>query len=602
MNRNPHKSAVEQARFMAQQNVQSDTVLGSLAKSVSFMVDTKHQFVSEKGWLAITPSGTIWLHGKRRAEAPAWTRVMAMAVVCLGFGLVRRQEPHALWELASCLVANRFCNELKLGQLPEDLYYDEPLIPSGGAEALLRQFCVEGCDPALLEWFAALSGQRTWFCNFDEPEPRWRKIPKWRDLLADGIAQGVGQALQKVAGIPSDSSGTVKPLTKALRARRRLIDHHPLLGALAASFDIEEDVRLCQQYAVQVAAIDVGAHRIWMNPAAGLSEDECLFVLAHELLHAGLNHASRRRGRDSLLWNIACDFVINGWLIDMAIGAAPNIGLLHDTAFASHSSEEVYDSLAQDLRRARKLATLRGVGAEDLIGEDDSKRFVDAESYCRRALAQGLEWHASGSARGVIPAGLMEEIRSLSQPPIPWDVQLAEWFDERFPPPELRRSYARPSRRQSATPEIARPSIVKPGEEERRSRVFGVLLDTSGSMEPQLLGKALGAIASYALAHDAFAVRLVCCDAQAYDQGWVEPERLLDRFALRGRGGTILQPGFDRLRVMAERGDFPKHGPLLVITDGFCEDHINTTMDHAYLLPAGRRLPFVTRARIFNVK
>jgi len=121
-------------------------------------------------------------------------------------------------------------------------------------------------------------------------------------------------------------------------------------------------------------------------------------------------------------------------------------------------------------------------------------------------------------------------------------------------------------------------------------------------METQLLGKALGAIASYAMAHDVMAVRLVCCDAQAYDQGWVEPERLLDRFSLRGRGGTILQPGLDRLREMADKGEFPKQGPLLVITDGFCESQISTTMDHAYLLPAGRRLPFPPRGEVFCVK
>lgn len=602
MSRNPQQAAAEQARKDALQLLRAHPILAPLVESTSFQVDTNHRYVSEKGWLAVTPNGTIWLHGKRRAEIPAWTRVMAIALVCLGFGLVRRQEPHGLWELASCLVADRFCNELKLGQLPEDLYYLEPVLPSGGAEALLRQFCVEGCEPALLKWFEALSADRTLFCNFDEPEQRWRRRPQWRDLLADGIARGVGQALQQVAGMPVSGDGVVKPLTKALRAKRRLIDHYPLLGALAASFDIEEDVRLCQQYEIRVAAIDVGARRIWMNPAAGLSEDECLFVFAHELLHAGLNHASRRRGRDALLWNIACDFVINGWLMEMTIGAAPNIGLLHDSAFAGHSSEEVYDSLAQDMRRARKLATLRGVGAQDLIGEDEGKLFTDAESYCRRALAQGMDRYEMGPTRGVIPAGLIEEIRSLNQPPIPWDVKLAEWFDERFPPPELRRSYARPSRRQSATPEIARPSIVKPSDEERRSRVFGVLLDTSGSMETQLLGKALGAIASYAMAHDVMAVRLVCCDAQAYDQGWVEPERLLDRFSLRGRGGTILQPGLDRLREMADKGEFPKQGPLLVITDGFCESQISTTMDHAYLLPAGRRLPFPPRGEVFCVK
>lgn len=599
MSRAGTKDAAAEARNAAIQRVQSHPVLGLLAQSVRFLPDTEHRFVTVKAWLAVTPSGTVWLHPKRRAAVEAWTRMIAVAAVCLGFGLIRRQEPYQLWELASVLVANRFCDELKLGQLPEDLLLPELHYPNGGAEALLRQFCVDGCEPALRSWYETLCGSEAFFCGLDEKDlPAWQK--KWSGLLADGIARGVGQALEKVSGA-AEPSGAVKPMTKVLRAKRRLIDHYPLLGALAASFDVEEDLRVCQQYDIRVAAIDVGARRIWVNPSAALSDDECLFVFAHELLHAGLNHSSRRRGRDPLLWNIACDFIINGWLIEMAVGTPPAIGLLHDPLFSTHSSEEVYDSLAQDIRRARKLATLRGPGAQDLMGEDDGKMFTDAEAYCRRALAQGLDRYCTGPARGLLPAGLIEEIRSLSQPPIPWDVRLAEWFDERFPPPELRRSYARPSRRQSSTPDIPRPSVVKPTEEERRSRVFGVLLDTSGSMDLQILGKALGAIASYALARDVMAVRLICCDAQAYDSGWVEPERLLDRFSVRGRGGTILQPGLDRLRDLAERGEFPRQGPVLVITDGYCEDSIATKMDHAFLLPTGQRLPFPARGEIFFV-
>ncbi len=195
----------------------------------------------------------------------------------------------------------------------------------------------------------------------------------------------------------------------------------------------------------------------------------------------------------------------------------------------------------------------------------------------------------------------MEEIRSLAQPPIPWDVQLAHWFDQHFPPPEQHRSYARPSRRQAATPSIARPSLRKPDEETRKNRVFGVVIDTSGSMPNQMLGKALGAIASYAMARDVASLRLVCCDAQAYDSGWVEPERLLDRFSLRGRGGTVLQPGLDCLRALAERAEFPRNGPVLVITDGDCEERLDTSMEHAFLLPQGRRLPFRARGPCFFV-
>lgn len=601
MSKSPHLNTAAESRNAALHLLRLHPVLAPLMGSATFHVDTHLRYVSPKGWLAVSPIGGIWLHGKRKAEVASWTRVMAVALICLGFGLVRRQEPHALWELASLLVADRFCDELKLGALSEELRYEPVDLPVGGAEALLRQFCVAGRESSLQEWFSCFVGDRPYFCGFDTPRQTWQRQPKWSDLLADGIARGVGQALQVASG--TGNSGTaIKPLTRALRAKRRLIDHYPLLGALAASFDIEEDIELCNLYEIRVAAIDVGARRIWMNPAAGLSESECLFVFAHELLHAGLNHASRRRGRDPLLWNIACDFVINGWLLEMAIGTAPNTGLLHDTAFVGCSSEEVYDALAKDIRRARKLATLRGVGAQDLMGEDEGKLFTDAESYCRRALAQGVDRFTNGASRGLLPAGLIEEVRSLNQPPIPWDVRLAQWFDERFPPPELRRSYARPSRRQAATPEVARPSIVKPSEEVRQSRVFGVVLDTSGSMDMQLLGKAVGAIASYAMARDVMSVRLMCCDAQAYDSGWVEPERLLDRFSLRGRGGTILQPGLDKLRELADRGEFPRLGPVLIITDGYCEDTIGTSMDHAYLLPEGRRLPFRPRVEVFSVK
>lgn len=603
MSQSFQQAAATAARQAGLQCVAAHPVLAPLAEKVSFVVDTTHRHVALKGWLAVTPGGTVWLHGKRRADPQAWARVVATALVCLGFGLVRRQEPAGLWELASFLVADRFCSELKLGQLPEALLYTAPNFPTGGAQALLRQFCVEGCDPALRAWQTGFCGEATLFAGFDEKPSSWqlRQRPPWTELLADGLARGVGQALQVVSGTVA-SGQALKPPSKAQKARRRLIDHYPLLGALAASFDLEEDIRLCQLYDIRVAAIDVGARRIWVNPAAGLSEDESLFVFAHELLHAGLNHATRRRGRDAQLWNVACDFVINGWLIEMQVGTPPSLGLLHDAALAGQSGEEVYDLLAQDLRRARKLATLRGVGAQDMLGEDEGSRFTDAEGYCRRALAQGLDRFVHGATRGLLPAGLIEEIRSLSQPPIPWDVQLAQWFDERFPPPELRRSYARPSRRQSATPDIARPSIVKPTDEERRSRVFGVLLDTSGSMPTQLLGKALGAIASYALARDVFAVRLICCDAQAFDSGWVEPEQLLERFSVRGRGGTVLQPGLDRLRDLAQRGDFPRQGPVLVITDGDCEDALSTTMDHAYLVPEGRHLPFRPRSEVFRVK
>lgn len=580
--------------------VKQQPLLMPMCREVSIACDSGNNYISTKGWLTVSSDGQLWLNPKRRATAEQWARLIAQAMTMLGFGFIRRSEFAIEWELAALIAAMRFCEGLKIGPLPEELQaYPFPEGTHSDADMLFRQLMEEGVPEMLRRWHALYSGGEA-SCFFWPVRPRTHKVD-WKVLLAEGLSNSVSRALEQAGGYEASSTREYK-LTPAQKARRQVMTLYPLLGALAANFDIEEDARLCQEYEISVAAIDVGAGKIWINPLARLSPSELIFVFSHELLHAGLNHASRRRGRDPELWNVACDFVINDWLIEMKVGTPPEIGLLYDASLASLSAEEIYDTLAQNIRQARKLITLRGRSGGDILDDTPGSRFVDAEAWCRRALYQGLERCLYTSVRGVLPAGLIEEIRSLAHPPVPWDVRLAEWFDEHFPPPEYRRSYARPSRRQSSTPNIPRPALISPPEELRRARVFGVVLDTSGSMDPALLGKALGAIASYSLAHDVFAVRFICCDAQAYDRGWVQPELLTDRFTLQGRGGTVLQPGVNLLNALAKRGDFPVNGPVLIITDGYCEDKISVAMEHAWLIPQGRRLPFIPTGEVFSLK
>lgn len=126
---------------------------------------------------------------------------------------------------------------------------------------------------------------------------------------------------------------------------------------------------------------------------------------------------------------------------------------------------------------------------------------------------EGLEYHFA-HRRGFIPAGLVEEIRALCMPVIPWDVELARWLDCFILPIEKHRSYARPSRRQGSTPDIPRPRYTNQNVNED-SRTFGVIIDTFGSMSAKMIGMALGSIASYAAAKEVPMVRVVFCDASA---------------------------------------------------------------------------------------
>lgn len=64
----------------------------------------------------------------------------------------------------------------------------------------------------------------------------------------------------------------------------------------------------------------------------------------------------------------------------------------------------------------------------------------------------------------------------------------------------------------AASPQRRTYPVLPGGEEAARAgRTFGVLLDTSGSMDRALLAAALGTIASYSAARDVTRVRVVFC-------------------------------------------------------------------------------------------
>ncbi len=264
------------------------------------------------------------------------------------------------------------------------------------------------------------------------------------------------------------------------------------------------------------------------------------------------------------------------------------------------SAEEVYDRIAGDLRRLRKLATLRGRGLGDILApcrHGPGRPASISTSIYRRALLPGLAFHESGG-RGLLPAGLVEEIRALDHPPLPWDAQLARWFEEFVPRVEKRRSYARASRRQASTPDIPRPGLASRPRNWWHGRRSAWCWTRPARWTTACSASALGAIASYALARDVPAARVVFCDAAAYDAGYLPVPEIAGRVRVRGRGGTVLQPGID---LLERAHDFPPDAPILVITDGYC-DVLRVRREHAYLVPEGARLPFTPRGPVFRLR
>ncbi len=558
------------------------------------------QSYPENGYAVVTEEGSIFVHPKRKADVEQWQYVLAHCLLHLGFEHFQKKEQPALWNIACDLYVAKFLDDFKFGKIPGNVAYVLNDLPASTEEKLYQYLIVNGVE----ERFQQFSTGNPGMTDMDFTGVGYsfsRRGLNWKTLLSTGLRAAVTSAVN-VAGGQEKYLGAAKLANSpAQRAKSWFISSYPLLGALAASFELIEDPQLCQQLDISVAAVHPEMKEIYLNPASGLTEMECRFVIAHELLHIGLRHDTRCNGRNPFYWNVACDYVINGWLVEMGIGEIPAIGGLYDSALKAESAESVYDIIVTDLRRLRKLSTWRGVGQCDILQPRQPDWWrqgngLDLDSFYRNCLMQGLEYHQS-EVRGLLPAGLVEEIKALGHPPIPWDVELAQWFDGHFQPLEKVRTYARPSRRQSGSPDIPRPRYA-PLWEAEQNRTFGVVLDTSGSMDRTLLARALGAISTYSISRDVSKVRLIFCDAITYDEGFVTPEELSGRVKIRGRGGTVLQPGIDLLQ---NADDFPKKGPILIITDGFCE-RLSLQREHAFLLPAYGRLPFVPKGKVFRIQ
>jgi hypothetical protein len=412
----------------------------------------------------------------------------------------------------------------------------------------------------------------------------------WHDIFARAIRRAAKESLAAAAAEGAE-------LGPAQQARTWFIKNYPLLGAVAQHFKIIEDAKLCERLEIRVAAVNPRRRELILNPGWALEDAELRYIVAHMSLHAGLLHASRRKGRDTFVWNVACDYCVNGWLSRIEplrrSCTAPKEGLLLSPVYDGKSPEDIYEELIQYPKLTRKLATFAGDVKPDIIGMDAEP--AGSDRFLLDALLRGYQIHTE-AGRGALPHTLIDEIRSLEQPPLPWDVVLSRWFDEHVPPVERMRTYGRPSRRQSSTPEIARPRYIWPDDEIAQRGTFGLVIDASGALPAEMLAPVLGAISTYAVSRNVQRVRMIFSGSEVRDLGPIAADEILLNRPALPRSTPLLQPA---VKLLEDARDFPNDAPLLVIS-GMPPDRVATTRTHAWLIPDSSRLPFKTDATIMR--
>jgi predicted metal-dependent peptidase len=366
------------------------------------------------------------------------------------------------------------------------------------------------------------------------------------------------------------------------------------------------------------AVAQVGAHiELRVNPVflATLKKDERVAVMKHEVLHVILKHLLRASGKHPLLWNLACDVVVNELIGNWTLPAgAITRATFPDLPIPADATAEAIYRLLSDLARDKELAhkcPLSAKALEDLAsqGEDDRhgdprrvgghsdhagwgrvEREDGSEGYAGDGQGQVCEADATLTAAaeaaldgllvkaadrggpriwGSLPGTVRDAIRSAQEratPRIDWRRTL-RIFAGSSGRTRLVATTRRESSRYGQTgmphevtdPRAPREGRLVPGTKIKRLRTLLVAIDTSGSIGAKVLEAFFREI--HAIWKSGATLLLVFCDAAV--QGTMV-YRGSAPSQVGGGGGTAFEPVFRWMREEPGR----RFDGVIYLTDG----------------------------------
>ena len=324
----------------------------------------------------------------------------------------------------------------------------------------------------------------------------------------------------------------------------------------------------------------VSRDTITFNPdfSDGLNADELCFVLEHEVLHAALGHLERQGERDQMLWNLACDIVVNSNIKHSNGDDPKSITLRRDGEESFHlapngkegwlySADEVYEMLRKSPKIKQILAGCesdRGLGWDWHIMDDGSDPAAEAE--CRDAWAQRLadakasmDVRDPSNARGLVPACAERRLGELQGAKADWRLLLSEFVQEEV----CDYSFVSPDRRFFESP------FLLPGFNDTETVVRGVLFmaDTSGSVSDKELTAAFSEVKG---AIEQFAGKLEgwfgFFDATPYEPVRFESVTDIAKIRPKGGGGTRFEAAFECIDRWLGAEEL---SCIVIITDGY---------------------------------
>ena len=364
------------------------------------------------------------------------------------------------------------------------------------------------------------------------------------------------------------------------KARARLLVRAPFLGSIALGLEW-----VC---APDIGTMATDGRQVWFNPSwceeHGI--EKTMGVIAHEVFHVVNKHHLRRGDRDSDLWNIAADLLINRLLEEDKFTLPPDGLFDRERRFAGLPTETIYARLlAEQTREQSRRDKQQAAGTQSSKHCDRGGNATTPTSPHQQAgqpagadrtqdgkLAPARQWGevrdltapngkplspaqrhqvehdldvrirqavASAKRAGKFSAGYKEVI-SVATNQVDWRDRFRICFDGLL---RGEVSWTRPNRR------FVQHGLYLPGWRRIGPGLIAYVLDTSGSITAHELAIYTAGVLGILEETGPREIVLIQCDARVRHVDYLQAGETFDRIEVHGRGGTRFQPAFDWIAV-----------------------------------------------------
>ena len=362
---------------------------------------------------------------------------------------------------------------------------------------------------------------------------------------------------------------------RVIVARVGLLLRHPFFGNKATRMRVQNCDDWCPTAATDGRNLYYNTQFFNM-----LSNKQIEFVIAHEILHCVFDHITRRDDRDAMIYNIACDYLVNNLLVRDKIGErVDQVQIFQDFKYDGWTSEEVYDDIKDkyDDEQLEALGQLldehvdwekdgdqegqapgQGEGAGKGKKKSNRPKYTKEElKKIRDEIKESMITSAQSAGAGNTPGEIARMIKELTEPKMNWRELLRQQIQSTI---KSDFTFSRPSRKGWHT------GAILPGMNFMDTIDICIGIDMSGSIGNQQAQDFLGEVKGIMDEYKDYKIKLWCFDTAVYNEEDFSADGgqdLMD-YEILGGGGT----DFDANWTYMKQNDIqPKK--FIMFTDGY---------------------------------